>query len=1219
MALADFLKQRILFLDGAMGTMIQKNKLNEADYRGSEFADHGHLLKGCNDLLTLTQPGIIRDIHAAYFAAGSDIVETNTFNATSIAMADYALESHVYRLNFEAAKLARSVADEFTQKTPGKPRFVAGTLGPTNRTASLSPDVNNPGFRNITFDQLNESYTEALRGLLDGGANIILIETIFDTLNAKAAIYAVRKYLQQHKLDIPLMISGTITDASGRTLSGQTVDAFWYSIKHAKPLAVGLNCALGADELRPHVATMSKIADTNTIIYPNAGLPNEFAEYDQSPDDMAVIIREFAQSGFLNIIGGCCGTTPEHIRAVVNALGDCAPRTIPTVTKYCCLSGLEPLVITPNTNFLNIGERTNVAGSAKFKRLIMDGQYEAALEVAREQVDNGAQIVDVNMDDAMLDAEVAMREFLNMLASDPAVTRVPLMVDSSKWSVITAGLKCLQGKGIVNSISLKEGEEPFITQAREILNYGAAVVVMAFDEHGQADSKKEKVRICIRAYKLLTEVVGFPPEDIIFDPNIFAIATGIEEHNNYAMDFIEAIPEIKKACPGAMISGGVSNVSFSFRGNNPIREAIHSVFLYHAIKAGMDMGIVNAGQLQIYENIPSELLAKIEDVVLNRSPDATDQLLLIANDYGGQVKESKKDLAWRDWPVEKRLEHALVHGINDFIDEDTEAARLLFPHPIQVIEGPLMDGMNVVGDLFGSGKMFLPQVVKSARVMKKSVAYLLPFIEAEKAGSSTHKGLIIMATVKGDVHDIGKNIVGVVLQCNNYKVIDLGVMVPCEKILATAKEMNADIIGLSGLITPSLEEMCFVASEMERLGFKIPLMIGGATTSRVHTAVKIAPNYSGPVVYVKDASRSVPTVSNLLQAENRDQYIREVAAEYADVRENHGKKTKKVEWITLEAARHNKVPIDWAEYQPPVPQKLGITVLKNYDLSTLIPFIDWTPFFYAWGVGGIFPRVLQDKEVGAEATKLYKDALQLLDTLVAEKSIIANAVFGFFPANTVNDDDVEVYTDDKRDTVLMTLNNLRQQTQKYSGKPNHCLADFIAPKATGIKDYIGVFAVTAGIQLDELAKRYEQAGDDYSSIMAKAIGDRLAEAFAEQLHYRVRTGYWGYEPHESLSKEALIHEEYRGIRPAPGYPACPDHLEKLKLFELLDVEKNTGISLTESLAMWPASSVCGFYFSHPQSKYFGVPKINTDQLHDYAKRTGRPLEELERWLAPILE
>lgn len=1219
MSLANLLKQRILFLDGAMGTMIQKHTLTEADYRAKEFKDHGHLLKGCNDLLTLTQPGIIRDIHAAYYAAGSDIVETNTFNATSIAMADYALESQVYRLNFEAAQLARDVADEFSKKTPEKPRFVAGTLGPTNRTASLSPDVNNPGFRNVTFDQLCGAYTEALRGLLDGGADLILIETIFDTLNAKAAIYAVKKYLFEHQLNVPLMISGTITDASGRTLSGQTVDAFWYSIAHAKPLAVGLNCALGADELRPHVATLSKIADTHTIIYPNAGLPNEFAEYDQTPDQMALIIREFAQSGFLNIIGGCCGTTPEHIRAMVNSLAGCSPRPIPTIKKYCSLSGLEPLVIRPDTNFINIGERTNVAGSAKFKRLIMDNQYEAALEIAREQVENGAQIVDVNMDDAMLDSESAMRNFLNMLASDPAVTRVPLMIDSSKWPVIMAGLKCLQGKGIVNSISLKEGETSFIEQAREILNYGAAVIVMAFDEKGQADTKIRKVTICKRAYQILTEVVGFPPYDIIFDPNIFSVATGIEEHNNYAVDFIEAITEIKKTCPHAMISGGVSNVSFAFRGNNPIREAIHSVFLYHAIKAGMDMGIVNAGQLQIYENIPFDLKRRIEDVVLNRSPDATDHLLLVANDYDGKATANKKDLSWREWPVEKRLEHALVHGINDFIDEDTEAARLLFPHPIRVIEGPLMDGMNVVGDLFGSGKMFLPQVVKSARVMKKSVSYLLPFIEAEKSEGSCHKGLIVMATVKGDVHDIGKNIVGVVLQCNNYKVIDLGVMVPCEKILAIAREVGADMIGLSGLITPSLEEMCFVASEMERVGFKIPLLIGGATTSRVHTAVKIAPNYSGPVVYVKDASRSVPTVSSLLNKDHRDQYINELASDYAKVRENHGKKTKKVDWLTLLEARKNKPPFDWSTYIPVVPNKKGITVLKKYNLKQLVPYIDWTPFFHTWGLSGSFPRILQDELLGSEATRLYQDALKLLDDIVDRQLITAQGVFGFFPANSVADDDIEVYADDKRQDIVMTLNNLRQQTLKPVGKYNQCLSDLIAPKEANLQDYVGAFAVTTGIHLDELAKQYEKSGDDYNSIMLKALGDRLAEAFAEHLHLLVRKEYWGYQPEEALSPDALIQEEYQGIRPAPGYPACPDHLEKLKLFKLLDVEKNIGITLTESLAMWPASSVCGFYFSHPKSKYFGVAKINEDQLADYSKRTKRPIEELRRWLAPILE
>ncbi|PHQ79865.1 MAG: methionine synthase, partial [Coxiella sp. (in: Bacteria)] len=1040
----------------------------------------------------------------------------------------------------------------------------------------------------------------------------------FDTLNAKAAIYAVRTYLQKHDLDIPIMISGTITDASGHTLSGQTVEAFWHSVMHAKPLAIGLNCALGAEELRPYVQAISKIADTNTIIYPNAGLPNEFGEYDQTPEQMAEIIGEFATSGFLNIIGGCCGTTPEHIKAIAEVVADAAPRTIPDANPYCCLSGLEPLVIHPDSNFINIGERTNVAGSAKFKRLIMEGDFEAALEVAVDQVENGAQIVDVNMDEAMLDSVQAMHDFLNMMASEPAITRVPIMIDSSKWSVIETGLKNVQGKGVVNSISLKEGEEIFKTQAREILNYGAAVIVMAFDEKGQADTKKRKIEICKRAYDILTQEVGFLPQDIIFDPNIFAIATGIEEHNNYALDFIEATTEIKALCPQALVSGGVSNVSFSFRGNNAIREAIHSVFLYHAIRAGMDMGIVNAGQLQIYEQIPDKLLERVEDAVLNRTPNATDQLLDIVDEYRGGGKKNVKDLSWREVPVEKRLEYALVNGINDFVVEDTEEARLQFKRPIQVIEGPLMDGMNVVGDLFGEGKMFLPQVVKSARVMKKAVAYLLPFIDADKGGEAKHKGTIIMATVKGDVHDIGKNIVGVVLQCNNYKVVDLGVMVSCEKILMAAQEHNADIIGLSGLITPSLEEMCHVASEMERLGFTRPLIIGGATTSRVHTAVKIAPNYKGPAIYVKDASRSVTCVSRLLSEDGKQAYLDEVAAEYVDVRERHAQKNKKTDWVSLLDARQNKVPIEWAGYVPPVPRHLGITELKNYNIKELVPHIDWTPFFHAWGLKKRFPDILKDKVLGEEANKVYDDARALLDELIEKELLTANAVIGFFPANCVNDDDIEIYTDESRDSVRMQLNNLRQQTLKPPGRANQCLSDFIAPKSTGLKDYIGAFAVTAGIGLDQLARQYEADGDDYNSIMLKALGDRLAEAFAEHLHMLVRKDYWGYEAEETLANDALIKEKYVGIRPAPGYPACPDHLEKVKLFELLQAKACTGIYLTESLAMWPAASVCGFYFSHPEADYFGIPKINCEQVKDYSARSGESVKTLKEWLAPVI-
>lgn len=1218
MMLGELLKQRILLLDGGMGTMIQGYKLDEAAYRGSQFADHKLPLKGCNDLLSLTQPQIIRDIHAAYLEAGSDLIETNTFNATSIAMADYALEDQVYNINKTSAEIARSVADEFTQRDPSKPRFVAGALGPTNRTASISPDVTDPGFRNVSFDALRDAYTEALKGLIDGGIDVILIETVFDTLNAKAAIYACKKYLFEQQLDIPIMISGTITDASGRTLSGQTVEAFWHSVMHAQPLAIGLNCALGAEELRPYVQALSKIADTNTVIYPNAGLPNEFGEYDQTPEQMAAIIKEFAVSGFLNIVGGCCGTRPEHIRAIADALQTVAPREIPVANPYCCLSGLEPLVIHPDSNFINVGERTNVAGSAKFKRLIMEGDYETALEVAADQVDNGAQIIDVNMDEAMLDSVQAMHDFLNIVASEPAITRVPTMIDSSKWEVIETGLKCCQGKGIVNSISLKEGEEQFKQQAREILFYGAAVIVMAFDEKGQADTQARKVEICQRAYRILTEEVGFPAQDIIFDPNIFAIATGIEEHNNYAVDFIEATREIKQTCPRALISGGVSNISFSFRGNNPIREAIHSVFLYHAIRAGMDMGIVNAGQLQIYEQIPQQLLERVEDAVNNKRDDATDRLLEIADEFKGQKKTDKKDLSWREVDVVKRLEYALVNGIADFIDEDTEEARQLCDRPIEVIEGPLMDGMNVVGDLFGSGQMFLPQVVKSARVMKKAVAYLLPYIEAEKGGVAQHKGTVVLATVKGDVHDIGKNIVGVVLQCNNYRVVDLGVMVPCEKILMEAQKENADIIGLSGLITPSLEEMCHVASEMERMGFTVPLLIGGATTSRVHTAVKVAPHYSHPAIYVKDASRSVTTVSQLLSDTAKDQFVAQLKAEYDDVRERHANKSKVTNWLTLAEARRNKIKLNWDRYTPPVPRKIGVTVLKDYPLNELLSHIDWTPFFHAWSMPKRFPQILQDETLGAEARKLYEDAQFLLKELIDKKLLTANAVFGFFPANTVDDDDIEIYANDKRDQCQMRLNNLRQQTVKPAGRANQCLSDFIAPKDTGLKDYIGAFAVTAGVGLDQLAKQYEAVGDDYNSIMLKALGDRLAEAFAEHLHMLVRKQYWGYEAEETLGNEALIKEKYVGIRPAPGYPACPDHLEKIKLFKLLSAKEHTGIYLTESLAMWPAASVCGFYFSHPESDYFGIAKINNEQVTDYARRSGQPLDEVKKWLAPVI-
>lgn len=1217
MTLNEALKERILLLDGAMGTMIQRHCLEEADYRGEAFKAHTMPLKGCNDLLTLTQPEIISGIHTAYLRAGSDIIETNTFNASSIAMADYGLESEVHQMNYQAAKLAREAADQISLETPQRPRFVAGAIGPTNRTASISPDVNAPSFRNVTFDALVAAYSEAIDGLVLGGVDCLLVETIFDTLNAKAALYAIQRYFDENNLKLPIFISGTITDASGRTLSGQTVDAFWYALMHANPLAVGLNCALGAEELRPYVQAISKVANTHTIIYPNAGLPNQFGEYDQTPEEMAAILREFAENGFLNLVGGCCGTTPEHIAAIRAAIQDFPPRPIPESSPYCALSGLEPLLVTPESNFINVGERTNVAGSAKFKKLIMAEDYEAALSIARNQVENGAQIIDINMDDAMLDAESAMCEFLNLIAGEPDISRVPIMIDSSKWSVIESGLKCIQGKGIVNSISLKEGELEFIAQAREIRRYGAAVVVMAFDEKGQADTQSRKVEICQRAYRILTEKIGFLPQDIIFDPNIFAIGTGIEAHNHYAVDFIEATREIKTLCPGALVSGGVSNVSFSFRGNNPMREAIHSVFLFHAIRAGMDMGIVNAGQLQIYEQIPAELLTRVEDVVLDRRPDATDRLLAVACDVKGQEKEASNQLAWREASVEKRLEYALVHGVSDFIEEDTEAARQQVNKPIEVIEGALMAGMNVVGDLFGSGQMFLPQVVKSARVMKKAVAYLLPFIEAEKDGKTSHKGVVVMATVKGDVHDIGKNIVGVVLQCNNYKVIDLGVMVPCEKILITAKEENADIIGLSGLITPSLDEMCFVASEMARVGLNIPLLIGGATTSRVHTAVKIAPKYPAPTIYVKDASRSVTTVNQLLSDTLRADYLSHIKTEYEMVRVRHSDRRRAVDWLPISKARENKMPIDWAGYIPPKPRSLGVSVLSNFPLKAVIPYIDWTPFFHAWELSVSFPKILKDEKYGKEARQLYADAEAMLERIIAEGLLTANGVLGFFPANSIGDD-IEVYTDDTRHQVQMRLQHLRQQVRKPEGRPNQCLADFVAPKETGIQDYIGGFAVTAGVGLDKLAKAYEAEGDDYSSILLKALGDRLAEAFAEHLHYLVRREYWGYEADENLSNEDIIRERYVGIRPAPGYPACPDHWQKHKLFELLQVKSHTGIMLTESLAMWPAASVCGFYYSHPESRYFGIAKVNKDQVEDYARRLAEPFEVVEKWLAPVV-
>ncbi len=1211
------LRQRILILDGAMGTMIQRHRFEEEDYRGARFADWNQALKGNNDLLTLTQPDAIRDIHLAYLKAGADIVETNTFNSTSIAQADYGMESLVHELNLEGARLARAAADEMNAETPDRPRFVAGVLGPTNRTASLSPDVNDPGFRNISFDELVDAYTEATRGLVEGGADILMIETVFDTLNCKAAIYAIRSYLDAEGFDLPLMISGTITDASGRTLSGQTAAAFWNSVAHAKPLAIGLNCALGAADLRPHIQEISALADTYVSIHPNAGLPNEFGEYDDTPEYMAEALKEFAESGFLNIVGGCCGTEPEHIAAIAEAVETLPPRQQPDVEPWCRLSGLEPLTIDSVTGFVNIGERTNVAGSARFKKLIMEDDYETALDVATQQVNNGAQIIDINMDDAMLDAEVAVEKFLKLIASEPDISRVPIMIDSSKWNVIQVGLKCMQGKGVVNSISLKEGEEPFIEQAKEILRYGAAVVVMAFDEQGQADTQERKVEICKRSYKILTETVGFPPQDIIFDPNIFAVATGIEEHDNYAVDFIEATRDIKRDLPHALVSGGVSNMSFSFRGNDPVREAMHAVFLYHATRAGMDMGIVNAGQLAVYAEIPEELRERVEDVVLNRRADGTERLLEVADTVKGQKKSAVEDLSWREGTVQERLSHALVKGLNEYIVEDTEEARLAHDRPIEVIEGPLMDGMNVVGDLFGSGQMFLPQVVKSARVMKQAVAHLLPYIEAEKEEGARAKGKVLLATVKGDVHDIGKNIVGVVLQCNNFEVIDLGVMVPYTTILETAKREDVDAIGLSGLITPSLEEMAMVAKEMTRQGFTQPLLIGGATTSKVHTAVKIAPNYEGATVHVVDASRAVGVTSNLISDTHKDEFVSGIRSEYDTIRETHAGQRKAAKQSTLDQARAARCTIDWTSVEPPKPSFLGLKSFEDYDFGELVDRIDWTPFFRTWELAGNYPKILHDDVVGEAARSLYDDARAMIDRIIAENWLEARAVIGFFPANAVGDD-VAVYADEDRSSVRTEFHFLRQQMAKRDGRFNYCLADFVAPKDSGVADYIGGFAVTAGLRIEDRLKDFRSNHDDYNDILLKAVADRFAEAFAERMHERVRKEFWGYAPDEALDNEALIKERYQGIRPAPGYPACPDHTEKRLLFDLLEAEKNASISLTDSFAMMPASSVSGFYFWHPDSRYFGIGKIGRDQLEDYAARKGMPVEQAERWLASNL-
>jgi 5-methyltetrahydrofolate--homocysteine methyltransferase len=1233
----ELLASKILFIDGAMGTMIQAYKLEEEDYRGERFANWPSDLKGNNDLLSLTQPDKIAAIHAAYLEAGADIIETNTFNSTSISMADYDMESLSAEMNRASASIARKVADDFTKQNPSKPRFVAGVLGPTNQTCSLSPDVNDPGYRKVTFKQMQDAYLDSARAMVEGGVDIILVETIFDTLNAKAALFAIELLFDELGKCYPVMISGTIADASGRTLTGQTTEAFYNSLKHIKPVSIGLNCALGPKQLRPYIEELSNIADCYVSVHPNAGLPNEFGGYDETPEDMVTELAEWADEGFINIVGGCCGTSPAHITKMVDELSHKTPRKKPNIKPACRLSGLEALTIEESSLFANVGERSNVTGSAKFLRLIKEDDFEAALNVALEQVNNGAQIIDVNMDEGMLDSKAAMVRYLNLLASEPDISRLPIMIDSSKWEVIEAGLQCIQGKCVVNSISMKEGEEIFKQQAILAKRYGAAIIVMAFDEEGQADTVERKFSICERAYKILTEELDFPPEDIIFDPNIFAIGTGIEEHNNYGIDFIEATALIKKNLPYALVSGGVSNVSFAFRGNNTVREAIHAAFLYKAIQAGMDMGIVNAGQLVIYDDVAPKLLKAVNDVVLNSDDQATDRLLAIADDYqtDGKVVEQVQD-EWRDFSVNERLSHALVKGLTEYIEEDSEEAYQNSASALDVIEGPLMDGMNVVGDLFGSGRMFLPQVVKSARVMKKSVAYLMPFIEQEKAekekaGQSTKSvGRILMATVKGDVHDIGKNIVGVVLQCNGFEVIDLGVMVPCDKILAAVKEHQCDMIGLSGLITPSLDEMVHVAKEMKRLDFDIPLMIGGATTSKVHTAVKIAENYPEIVVHVSDASRAVGIASRLYNDQGRAELHAELKVEYAEKRQIHQQKLKARKLLSLEKSRENKAVVDWSDYQITKPSFEGVRIFDDYDLSTLVPRIDWAPFFRSWELAGSFPRILTDEVVGESATALYEDALLMLEKIISEKWLSAKAVLGFFPANSVNDD-IEVYSSKDRTETLCKLHHLRQQNDRNSNsnnnslntriinkQPNYCLTDFIADKESRVDDYIGAFAVTAGIGIDEHVERFESDYDDYSAIMLKALADRLAEAFAEHLHEKVRKELWGYAKNENLTNEQLIKEKYLGIRPAPGYPACPDHTEKQTLWALLEPEKNIGLNLTESYAMYPTAAVSGWYFAHPEARYFGLGKIKSDQVIDYAKRKGMSVEECEKWLAPVL-
>ncbi|SEO85056.1 methionine synthase [Trujillonella endophytica] len=1245
--LTALLRERILVLDGAMGTAIQRDRPDEAGYRGERFADWPSDVQGNNDLLSVTRPEIIAGIHREYLEAGADLVETNTFNATAISLSDYGMSELAYELNVASARLARRECDAMTARTPEKPRYVVGAIGPTSRTASISPDVNDPGARNVTFDELVAAYLEQADGLVDGGADVLLVETIFDTLNAKAAIFALETLFEQRDRRWPVMISGTITDASGRTLSGQVTEAFWHSVRHAAPLLIGLNCALGAKEMRPYIAEISRIADTFVSCYPNAGLPNAFGEYDESPAETAAIVGEFAEAGFVNLVGGCCGTTPAHIAAIAAAVEGGTPRTVPEVAPALRLSGLEPLTVTAESLFVNVGERTNITGSARFRRLIREGDYAAALAVARQQVEAGAQVIDVNMDEGMIDGVAAMDRFLKLVAGEPDISRVPLMVDSSKWEVIEAGLRCVQGKAIVNSISMKNGEEEFVQQARLCRKYGAAVVVMAFDERGQADDLARRQEICRRAYDILVDQVGFPAEDIIFDPNVFAVATGIEEHATYGVDFIEATRWIKQNLPGALVSGGVSNVSFSFRGNNPVRESIHAVFLFHAIAAGMDMGIVNAGALEVYDEVPAQLRERIEDVVLNRRPDSTERLLEIAGDYAGDgaVKEVATE-EWRSLPVGERITHALVKGIDAFVEDDTEELRALISErggrPIEVIEGPLMDGMNVVGDLFGAGKMFLPQVVKSARVMKKAVAYLIPFIEAEKKPGDVERsnGKVVMATVKGDVHDIGKNIVGVVLQCNNYDVVDLGVMVPTQKILDAAKAEGADVIGLSGLITPSLDEMVTVASEMERQGFEIPLVIGGATTSRAHTAVKVAQRYHGPVIWVKDASRSVPVVAALLSDEQRPTLLADTDAEYAMLRERHAARQDSRNLLALDAARAAAPPLDWSSYTPPRPRMLlqqardvcdgpgcdhahglatqFVKTFPDYPLDELRDYIDWQPFFNAWEMRGRFPDILHNPTSGEAARRLYEDARAMLDRIVAERWLRASGVFGLFPANRVDGEDIEVYTDETRREVRTTLHQLRQQTEGRDGSARKSLADFVAPKESGLRDYVGAFAVTAGLGSADRVAAFKKEHDDYSAILLESLADRLAEAFAERLHERVRREFWGYAADEHLDSGDLIAEKYRGIRPAPGYPACPEHTEKRTIWELLDVEAAAGIELTDSMAMWPGAAVSGLYFAHPEAQYFVLGRLGRDQVEDYARRKGWTLAEAERWLSPNL-